>query len=125
MVKREKLLRYITKIFLIFIILQPLFDVFSNLANNEIIRFNFITYFKPLFVFAIYFILFVFYKYKGKWKQIFFLGLLILYLIAHSIMLYAIFVDTATIIHEIRFLINIMYFIIMFFDILNLQKNFT
>lgn len=118
--KREKLLRYITKIFLIFIILQPLFDVYSNLANNEIIRFNFITYFKPLFVFAIYFILFVFYKYKGKWKQIFFLGLLILYLIAHSIMLYAIFVDTATIIHEIRFLINIMYFIIMFFDIYNI-----
>ena len=114
MQKKEKILQYIINILMIFIILQPIFDVFSNLANNNIIKLNLITYIKPLVVFSIYLFVFFFFKIKGKIKQLSFYFIIFLYLIAHSIMLYAIFVEQSVILHEIRFLINIIYFITIF-----------
>ena len=121
MQKKEKILQYIINILMIFIILQPIFDVFSNLANNNIIKLNLITYIKPCFVFLIYLFIFFFYKFKGKYKQIFFYLLIFFYLIAHSLMLYAILVDFNVIFHEIRFLINIIYFITIFLTLYNIS----
>lgn len=122
MKEKETKIKYIINILLTFIILQPVFDVLSNLANNGYVSFNIITYLKPFVVFSIYLFLFFFYKYRNKTKQFIFYLFIMLYIIAHSILLYVIYVKSPVILHEVRFLINIIYFITMFLNLYNISN---
>lgn len=99
------------KLLFMFILLQPVLDVLSNLYNNNYYSFNFVTYLKPLFVFGMFAYLFVFVKYKGKLHQFLYYLLLGIFILCHTFLLYYICVEPSVIFHEIRFMINLVYFI--------------
>jgi len=107
----------LTLAMLIYIVLQPVFDIFSNLYNYGYIKINFVTYFKPLFVFGLFTFLFFFVKYSGKKKHFIYYLILVIFISLHSYLLYNIMTETTVIIHELRFLINIVYFITIFLDL--------
>lgn len=114
-INEKKSVKILFKILCVFLIIQPFFDILSNLYNYGYYSINFITYLKPFIVFGIFGYLFLFIKFKGKLKYFLYYLLLAIFLALHSYVLYFIFVDTATIIHELRFCINIIYFITLFF----------
>lgn len=114
---KQKLIKWIFNINCIYLLLQPIFDILSNLYNNGYYSINIITYLKPLFVFGVFAVLFLFVKFKSKGKYFLYYFLVAVFLALHSYLLYYIFVDNATIFHELRFTLNIMYFITMFFNL--------
>lgn len=106
--KQQKLL----KILLVFIILQPVFDVLSRGAILEYIP-KISTFIKPLFVFGLAGYLLLFHSpQKKKWLIYAFLYLFLT--IGHTYLLYRLLVDTSVIIHELRFLLNIAYMIALY-----------
>ena len=109
--KESNKLEIFKKLLFLFVLLQPILDVLSNLYNNGFYSFNFVTYLKPLFVFGMYLYLFTFIKYKGKLKQFLYYLLIVIFILCHTFLLYYICVEPSVIFHEIRFTINIVYFI--------------
>ena len=100
------------KILLIFVIIQPIFDVMSRMAILGYIP-NISTYIKPLFVFSLTAILlFKYSPFKRKW--IIYLIVFSLFILGHSILLYKLLVGKSIILHEIRFIINILYMVCLF-----------
>lgn len=118
------------KLLFIFILLQPVLDVLSNLYNNNYYSFNFVTYLKPLFVFGMFVYLFVFVKYKEKLKQFLYYLLLGIFILCHAFLLYYICIEPSVIFHELRIMINITYFItlaiifITLIDVVSDKKKF-
>ena len=111
----------IFNIMLIFIILQPIFDILSNLYIEGILKIGISTFFKPLFVILI--TLYLFIKYNKNKKYWFLYGILFLgYIVGHYLILKGIYIDNSIINHEIRFMINIIYMIMLFFDFNMLYK---
>lgn len=117
MKNKSKTINILFKLYIIFILLQPAFDVLSNLYNYGYYHINFVTYIKPLFVFGIFIYLFFFVKYPGKKKHFIYYLFLGIFIALHSYLLYSILTETTVIIHELRFLINIVYFITIFLDL--------
>lgn len=124
-VKENKKIGILFNCYLVFLLLQPVFDILSNLANNGLIGVNFVTYIKPLFVFAILGFLILFVKYKGKAKHVVFYFFLAGFMLGHSYLLHYIYVDTRTILHELRFLSNLVYFISIFISLKILLQMFN
>ena len=110
------------KLYLAFIIIQPLCDIISNLYNYGYIPINIMTYFKPIFVFGSFLYTFFFMKYNHKKRQFLYYFLVASFIILHSILLYLIFTDSGTIIHEFRFIVNIVYFITIFLTLKNIYS---
>ena len=106
--KQQKIL----KIILIFVLLQPILDILSRMAILGYIP-NISTYVKPLFVFGFSgYLLFCYSPIKKRW--LIYIGLFILLAICHLFLLAGLLVDTSTILHELRFMINIAYMIALF-----------
>ena len=61
--------KIIIKLMYIFLLIQPVLDILSNLYNNDILKYNFVTFLKPLFIFGVFAYMFVFIKYEGKLRQ--------------------------------------------------------
>ena len=111
MKKRQQ--QALLNILLIYIVLQPLFDIFSFLSIRGIIPFNISTYIKPLFVFSLS-IYMLFWKSTAKKKWINYMLIFIAFLIGHFYILVGLLTPLSTIMHEFRFIINIVYMIAMF-----------
>lgn len=105
--------KVITKLVLFFIILQPIFDILSFLNIRGYIPVGISTIIKPLFVFGIGLIIYFIDKKQRKSYTKIFVGYGILILI-HSIILKDIMVSNSVILHELRFMINIAYMLVMF-----------
>lgn len=111
----------IFNIMLFFVLLQPVFDIFSNLYIEGILKIGISTYIKPLFVGLITLILFVKYN-KNKKIWILYMFLFLGYILGHYLILKNLFIDTSIINQEIRFIINIIYMVLLFFDFYMLYK---
>ena len=82
----EKRQQTILNIILIFVLLQPIFDILSRMAILDFIP-NISTYLKPLFVFGLCaFLLFKYNPFKKKW--IIFILVFSLFAIGHLFLLY-------------------------------------
>ena len=121
--KQNKKTLMFLKLYLAFIIIQPLCDIISNLYNYDYIPINIITYFKPIFVFGGFLYTFFFIKYNHKKRQFLYYLLVAAFIVLHSILLYLIFTNPLTILHEFRFIINIIYFITIFLTLKNIYSN--
>lgn len=119
MAKKQYLI--IFKTLLVFVILQPFLDILSNLYIEGILKVGISTYLKPIFVFIITLYLFIKYNKNKKWWVIY--GLLFfVYILGHCFILKGLYVDISVISHEIRFIINVIYMIMLFFDFSILYK---
>lgn len=112
----------ISKLVLLFIVLQPLFDILSFLKIREYIPIGISTVVKPLFVFGVgIFIYFTNKQQRKSYTKIFVTyGILI---IVHCLMLKDILVSNSVILHEVRFMINIAYMLVLFMIMDFLYKN--
>ncbi len=114
----------IVKAVLIFILLQPLFDILSFLDIRNMIPFGISTYVKPLFVFGIGAVIYLIDKEaRRKWTILYVLyGILI---VAHLFILNRISTDISIILHELRFMINFAYMLMfyMIFDYMYVRND--
>lgn len=119
--KQNKLLNII----LLFIILQPIFDIFSFLSIREIIPFNISTYLKPLTVFSLG-IYSLFNKNNQKKRKIWLIYIcaFILFTIGHFYILSKLLIDINTMLHEFRFIINIAYMVAIYIIMYNIYNNY-
>ena len=113
--KREKIIQLIFKLVLLFILIQPLFDVLSFLDIRQIIPVGISTYVKPIFVFGIGLVL-LFLTEQKRILWILYWGVFGIYAIIHCLMLLNVGVLLNTVLHEARFIINIMYMNMFFMD---------
>ncbi len=103
----------ILKIILIFILVQPVLDIISFLSIRDIISFNISTYLKPLLVFSLAsYLLFTYSPIKKRWFT--YIGFFALFLIGHFYILIRLLIPLGTLLHEFRFVLNIMYMIALF-----------
>lgn len=108
----------LVKIILIFIFLQPIFDILSRLAIKEIIP-NISTYLKPLFVFGFSAYLWWFYHPKrNKWLK--YISCFIIFTMIHLFILMMLLTDFSVVLHEFRFIINIAYMVALFISLYTL-----
>ena len=84
--KREKIIQLIFKLVLLFILIQPLFDVLSFLDIRQIIPVGISTYVKPIFVFGIGLVL-LFLTEQKRILWILYWGVFGIYAIIHCLML--------------------------------------
>ena len=120
---QEKLnIEFITKIVLIYILLQPLFDILSFLYIRNYIPIGISTIVKPLFVFGIGIYIFLTNKKQRKAYTLIYVAYAIL-IIIHCLILKDIFVANSIILHEIRFMINIAYMLVLFMIMDYLYQN--
>ena len=103
----------IVNIMLIFLLLQPLFDILSFLDIRNLIPIGISTYVKPIVVFGIGVIIYLIDKdERKKWTILYVLyGILT---IGHLIILNRISTDFSIILHELRFMINIGYMLVLY-----------
>lgn len=113
----------ILNIFLIYVILQPIFDILSFLSIRDIIPFKISTYVKPIFVFGFAIYLLLFYN-KNKKKWYLYILTFILYLVGHFYILYKLYIPFSTLAHEFRYILNISYMIALFLSFSTLYKYY-
>ena len=111
-----------TKLVLGFIILQPLFDILSFFSIRGYIPIGISTILKPVFVFEIGVLIYFIDKNQRKNYSKILIPYAIL-IVIHSIMLKAIMVENSVILHEIRFMVNIAYMLVMFMIMDYLYSN--
>ena len=114
---KERIIEYltvdkITKMVLIYVLLQPFFDILSFLNIRGYIP-GISTILKPLFVFGMG--LFIFIKdRKSRKKYLVIYILFAILLIAHNLILLDLMIEKSTIFHEIRFMVNFAYMMVLF-----------
>lgn len=118
---KEKQQQLILRIILVFVLLQPIFDILSRLAIKGYIP-NISTYLKPLFIFGITtYLLFLYSPIKKKWiTYITFFGL---FTFGHLFILYKLLTESSIILHEFRFIINIAYMMALFISLYTLYYH--
>ena len=115
---KKKIHNKLLNVILIFVLLQPIFDILSRLAIKEIIP-NISTYIKPLFIFGISaYLLWFYHPKRNKWL-VYILGFGLFTLI-HLFILFMLLTDFSTILHEFRFIINIAYMVALFISLYTL-----
>lgn len=103
----------IVNIMLIFLLLQPLFDILSFLDIRNLIPVGISTYVKPIVVFGIGAIIYMIDKEeRKKWTILYILYAILV--IGHLIILNRISTDFSIILHEFRFMINIAYMLVLY-----------
>ena len=122
--KLQKILNVesISKMVLIFIVLQPIFDILSFLYIRKYIPVGISTIVKPLFIFGIGIFIYLTNKEQRKSYTKIFVVYAIL-LIIHCLILKDILVTNSVILHEIRFMINIAYMLVLFMIMDFLYQN--
>lgn len=113
----------ILNILLIYVLLQPIFDILSFLSIREIIPFNISTYIKPIFVFSLG-IYMLFWKCDDKKKWYIYILVFLIFLIGHFYVLFSLLTPLSKVLHEFRFIINIAYMIALFIIAFTLYNNY-
>ena len=108
---KEKEYNIIVKLLFIFVLLQPLLDILSTLANMNYII-NISTYLKPLFVFGI--TLYLLFKNPNRKKWIIYIITFVIYMFIHLLLIYNLVIFNSVILQELRFILNIAYMIALF-----------
>ena len=108
---KEKEYNIIVKLLFIFVLLQPLLDILSTLANMNYII-NISTYLKPLFVFGITF--YLLFKNPNRKKWIIYIITFVIYMFIHLLLIYNLVIFNSVILQELRFILNIAYMIALF-----------
>lgn len=108
---KEKEYNIIVKLLFIFVLLQPLLDILSTLANMNYII-NISTYLKPLFVFGI--TLYLLFKNPNRKKWIIYIITFVIYMFIHLLLIYNLVIFNSVILQEFRFILNIAYMIALF-----------
>ncbi len=112
---KQKLHSVIFKIICVFIIAQPIFDILSFLNIRGYVNIGISTYLKPLIIGLVNIALMLIYK-KQIWRcGITYVSYLAL-VIVHTFLLKGMLIESSVILHEIRFMINILYFLICYHD---------
>ncbi len=117
----KKQYKLVFNLMMFFVLLQPVFDILSNLYIEGILNIGISTYLKPIFVFCITLYLFIKYNKSKIWWFLYAIFFLI-YIIGHYFILKGLYVDASIIGHEIRYIINIIYMVILFFDFIVIYK---
>ena len=99
----------------VFIILQPVFDVLSQMDVRGYLPFGISTYVKPLFAGFLNIALVFLYR-KQFWRCAIPYGLFAAFAAVHLFLLHRLAIDLATILHEARFMINLLYMLILYHD---------
>ncbi|MBR2786960.1 MAG: WecB/TagA/CpsF family glycosyltransferase [Clostridia bacterium] len=120
--KRLLNIKNVTKLFLAFIILQPVFDILSFLNLRGYIPLGISTIIKPLFVFGLGTFIYITNKAQRKKYTLTLLSYGIL-TVVHNLILKDLLVANQVILHEIRFMVNIAYMIVMFMIVDYLYVN--
>ena len=113
---KEKIYGVLLKITFIFILLQPVFDLLSFLNIRGYITIGISTFAKPLIAGFINLALMLVYK-KQLWRCGITYGCYLALIIVHTFLLVGIEIETPVILHEIRFMINILYFLVCYHDL--------
>lgn len=103
------------KLLCIFILLQPVFDVLSQMDVRGYLPFGISTYVKPLFAGLLNIVLVFLYR-KQFWRCAIPYGLFAAFAAVHLFLLNRLGIDMATILHEARFMINLLYMLILYHD---------
>ena len=119
----EKQQKKFLNLILIFIILQPFFDILSFLSIRNIIPFNISTYVKPLLVFSLCFYM-LFFKNQFKKKWLSYISLFCLFVLGHFLILFRLLIPISTILHEFRYIINIAYMMALFISVFTLYYHY-
>lgn len=121
-IQRENIVEFIFKLIILFILVQPMFDFLSFLNIRGIIPMGISTYLKPLFVFGVGLVLMLV---TTKKRKIWFLYWMIflVYTAAHCFMLLRVDVSMSNVLHELRFMVNIMYMNMFFMDLWMVYHN--
>lgn len=115
MEKIKKLLtvKNLSKIFLIYIFLQPVLDILSFLDIRSLIPFGISTYVKPLFVFGLGATIFLINKQqRKKWFLLYLVYAALM--VIHTIMLKELNTANSLVFQEIRYMVNIVYMLVLY-----------
>lgn len=108
---KEKEYNIIVKLLFIFVLLQPLLDILSTLANMNYII-NISTYLKPLFVFGL--TLYLLFKNPNSKRWIIYIITFVIYMFIHLMLIHNLVIFDNVILQEFRFILNIAYMIALF-----------
>ena len=121
---KQKVHIILTNVICAFILFQPIFDLLSFLHIREYISVGISTYAKPLIIGLINLVLIFTYK-----KQLLQCGITygcyLALMIVHSLLLKGMLIENSLILHEIRFMINILYFLICYHNLRILHEEAT
>ena len=111
---REKINnKNIVNLMLIFLLLQPLFDILSFLDIRNLIPIGISTYVKPIIVFGVGAIIYLIDKEeRKKWTILYVLYAILI--VGHLFILNRISTDFSVILHELRFMINMGYMLVLY-----------
>ena len=101
---------------LLFIFIQPIFDLLSFLYIREYITIGISTYVKPLIIGLVNLALVFIFKKQFLKCAVTYVGFIVL-TVVHVFLLYRMLVETAVILHEIRFMINLLYMLICYHSV--------
>ena len=113
--QKERLHTVLFQLLCIFIILQPIFDVLSQMHVRGYLPFGISTYVKPLFACVLNIALLWLYK-KHFWRCAIAYGLFALFAAVHALLIYNLRIDLSVVLHEIRFMINFLYMLVLYHD---------
>ncbi len=114
--EKEQIYAFLLKTTLLFILLQPIFDLLSFLHIRDILPIAVSTYIKPILAGLINLALLFMYKKHLVRCSIVYGGYLIL-VVVHTLLLNGLLVDLSVILHELRFMINLLYLLICCFNL--------
>lgn len=120
---KDNKIKIITKIMMIYVLLQPFLDILSFLKIRNIISFGISTYIKPLFVFSLAIYIYIFFE-KDKKKWLTYGILFVILAVGHIFILKNLLISNSIIIHECRFLLNIAYMVALFIIFNIVYKNY-
>ena len=107
---------FLFKLMCIFLVLQPVFDVLSQLYVNEVIPIGISTYGKPLFVGFLNIALVLVYR-KHFWRCAIHYGLYLAFSVVHVLLIRGLLVEMFFILPEIRHMLNLLYFLLCWHDV--------
>lgn len=112
---KENVHAFLFQLLCIFILLQPIFDVLSQMDVRGYLPFGISTYVKPLFAGLLNLALLALYK-RQFWRCAIPYGLFAIFAAVHALLMYKLRIDLSVILHEIRFMINLLYMLILYHD---------
>lgn len=113
---KEQIHTFLSKLLFLFIIVQPVFDVLSELYVKGIIPIGISTYGKPLFVGFLNIILVLVYR-KHFWRCFAHYALFLLYAIVHIYLFSGLPAERYIVLSEIRHMLNLIYMLLCWHDV--------
>lgn len=114
-IPKEQLHSLLFKLLCLFIIAQPVFDILSQMHTRGYLPFGISTYVKPLFAGCLNIALVVLYR-KQFWRCAIPYSLFLVFTAIHLLLMKNLLIDLPMILHEARFLINLLYMLILYHD---------